>query len=168
VKRFELENRYIVFKKKHLNPSQIEILEGIEEKLQGTVDCVVIQEEWPEYDFVVNLLRDRVDNSRNVNDLIQYRSDGSVIGYSDIEEKWITLREAPASRPAGIPFSEGQMVRYSDGETGLFKLSSIDSVTGRLYGTHCLGGTFSADPSYCRVATTEDVLEAKKSRHYCL
>lgn len=57
-----LEERYIVIKKTHLTPDQYADLKitlgylGI-----NTVDCVVIEEDWPEYDPTVNLLWERIN-----------------------------------------------------------------------------------------------------------
>lgn len=92
--KFQLETRYIVFKKKHLDQSQEDIIYSIEEKLNATVDCVVIEEDWPEYETVVAMLRDRVENDTPVDERICYHSDGTITAYSDVEEKWITLRES--------------------------------------------------------------------------
>lgn len=57
-----LEPRYFVFKISHLTDTQrrfmIEAIEGMD---LPTVDCVVIEEDWPEYDPTVNLLWERIN-----------------------------------------------------------------------------------------------------------
>lgn len=58
----ELEDRYIVIKKTRLTPDQYADLQitlgylGI-----PTVDCVIIEKDWPEYDATVNLLWERIN-----------------------------------------------------------------------------------------------------------
>ena len=56
-----LEYRYIVIKAKDLTPIQ---LEEIEDNLRHwkvpQVDCVVIEEDWPEYQPTVDLLWERI------------------------------------------------------------------------------------------------------------
>jgi hypothetical protein len=61
-------------------------------------------------------------------------------------------------------FKVGDVVRYSDGPTALFKITSIipDPVrTGanvRYYGDHILGGSAAAYDSDCSPATDDDTL----------
>lgn len=57
-----LEERYIVIKRSHITDYvEARLREFIEEHGIGTVDCVVIEEDWPEYDPTVNLLWERIN-----------------------------------------------------------------------------------------------------------
>lgn len=86
------------------------------------------------------------------------------------ELKALGQPESPEKTPDG-KFHIGQILRYGGGETALFRVDHIEpygSGSYRLYGTHCLGGNCSADPTYCYAATPQDVAEAQKSQFYCL
>jgi len=70
----ELEQRYVVLKekdiKKYLYNNQkdnlVDICGGInierEAAGRGTLKCIVIEKDWPEYEVVLKLLSERVDN----------------------------------------------------------------------------------------------------------
>lgn len=70
----ELEQRYIVLKekdvKKYLDNNQkddlvnicAEIIVKREAVNRGRLECIVIEKDWPEYETVLKLLSDRVDN----------------------------------------------------------------------------------------------------------
>lgn len=63
------------------------------------------------------------------------------------------------------PFSDGDILAYSDGPTALFKVALVqpDEVCGRhaYYGIHCLGGIHYAVHRDCRLATPDEVLTYK-------
>lgn len=76
----ELENRYLVIKRKHLElltPEAKEELENIVTAISisrqpdidtgadGEIDCVVIEKDWPEFKPVLKMLSDRVDKESN-------------------------------------------------------------------------------------------------------
>lgn len=62
---FKLEDRYIVVKKKRLNESQIGAIEAVVDAIGERVDCIVIEDDWPEYEPVFQMLRDRVEGLPN-------------------------------------------------------------------------------------------------------
>jgi hypothetical protein len=58
-------------------------------------------------------------------------------------------------------FSVGQILRYNDGPTALFRVSYISENHGgpgvhRYYGQHCMGGTHGSYESQCRLGNVED------------
>lgn len=58
-----LEQRYVVYKLSELTREQKLIMRGMTDGLgMKSIDCVVIESHWPEYDRVVNLLCKRIDN----------------------------------------------------------------------------------------------------------
>jgi len=72
---FEREERYIVFKKSHLTRRQLEALEKLitppsippinwhDDHTLPTVDCVVIEKDWPEYEPVWGMIESRMAGS---------------------------------------------------------------------------------------------------------
>jgi hypothetical protein len=70
---FQREERYIVFKKSHLSGEQLRQLEFMTNEGRGrasshdlfpTVECVVIESDWPEYDPVWAMLEQRVSGEQ--------------------------------------------------------------------------------------------------------
>lgn len=69
---FEREERYIVFKKSHLTQKQLDILDKLrtpptippinwhDDHTMPTVECVVVEADWPEYEPVWKMIEDRV------------------------------------------------------------------------------------------------------------
>lgn len=59
----ELENRYIVFKKNRMSYDEMRMVDAIADALKGdvVVDCLVIEEDWPEYEPALKMLSARVD-----------------------------------------------------------------------------------------------------------
>jgi len=63
--KFKLEERYIVIKRKRLTEDQIVLLLAIAEATREHVqDCVVIEESWPEYDIVLDMLKARIEGKQ--------------------------------------------------------------------------------------------------------
>lgn len=72
---FEREERYIVFKKSHLSPKQLARLERLitppqippanwhDDHTLPTVECVVVESDWPEYEPVWRMIEQRVRQS---------------------------------------------------------------------------------------------------------
>jgi hypothetical protein len=71
----ERENRYTVFKnkdiEKYLNQTEIEQLNNISERIavgrlterRNSMNCVVVESDWPEYEIVWKMIEERVDNA---------------------------------------------------------------------------------------------------------
>jgi hypothetical protein len=58
--KFEREERYIVIKRKRLNVAQETALWAQMRRLHiGTVECVVVEDDWPEYETVWQMIEDR-------------------------------------------------------------------------------------------------------------
>jgi len=58
---FRREERFIVVKRKHLNALQETALRAHMARLDiGTVECVVVESDWPEYQTVWGMIEDRV------------------------------------------------------------------------------------------------------------
>ena len=58
---FEREERYIVIKRKYLSEQQErDLREGMRLRGIGTVECVVVESDWPEYETVWKMIEDRV------------------------------------------------------------------------------------------------------------
>jgi hypothetical protein len=58
---FKREERFIVVKRKHLNALQETALRAHMARLDiGTVECVVVESNWPEYETVWGMIEDRV------------------------------------------------------------------------------------------------------------
>lgn len=58
----KIEERYIVVKRKHLNETEISALQAVIQLIGGEVmDCLVVENDWPEYAPTLKLLSDRVD-----------------------------------------------------------------------------------------------------------
>lgn len=58
---FEREERYIVIKRKHLTAIQETSLRAHMARLAiGTIECVVVESDWPEYETVWRMIEDRV------------------------------------------------------------------------------------------------------------
>lgn len=69
--RFQREERYIVFKKSRLSADQLERLEDLitppsippsnwhDDPTLPTVECVVVEADWPEYETVWKMIEDR-------------------------------------------------------------------------------------------------------------
>jgi len=56
-----LEERYVVIKLKHLNHVQkVELSDFLQDNGISTVDCVVVEEDWPEYKPTVDAIMTRV------------------------------------------------------------------------------------------------------------
>lgn len=61
VKAFQREERYIVIKRKHLTERQEgEIRRLLAAEEIGTVECVVIENDWPENEIVWRMIEDRM------------------------------------------------------------------------------------------------------------
>lgn len=61
-KEFKREDRYIVIKKKNLSELDLEIIDQVLDNLSiQTVECVVVEEDWPEYELVWNLIQSRME-----------------------------------------------------------------------------------------------------------
>lgn len=60
---FQLEERYIVIKKKHLNKAELIAINAILDAFgTPTLDCIVVEQEWPEYKPTLNAIKTRVEN----------------------------------------------------------------------------------------------------------
>ncbi len=58
---FQREERYIVIKRKHLTALQERALRAHMNRLGiGTVECVVVESDWPEYETVWRMIEDRM------------------------------------------------------------------------------------------------------------
>lgn len=58
--QFQREERYIVIKRKHLDEHDEETLrEFLADREIGTVECVVIESDWPEYETVWGMIEQR-------------------------------------------------------------------------------------------------------------
>ena len=56
-------------------------------------------------------------------------------------------------------FGIGDIVRYSDGVSALFRITHIENIGNeneRYYGSHCLGGYHSASPKECSAPSIDD------------
>ena len=61
---FEREERYIVIKRKHLDEiTECAIRTGLNGYRVNTVDCVVVESDWPEYETVWKMIEDRVSGA---------------------------------------------------------------------------------------------------------
>jgi hypothetical protein len=113
---FKLEERYIVVKKKRLNGEQISAIEAVVDALGETVECVVIEEHWPEYDAVVKMLSDRIEGRQAVSSALQtvVLGDGHrlVSDVHCVEEDWagIYISDSPHFIPVGEVFVTGAKV----------------------------------------------------------
>lgn len=56
---FKREGRYVVFKLSHMEDDQIEFLERVKRELPNTIDCVVVESHWPEYNKVWEMIEER-------------------------------------------------------------------------------------------------------------
>lgn len=57
---FEREDRFIVIKRKHLSPAREEALrQYLTDDAIATVECVVVESDWPEYETVWRMIEDR-------------------------------------------------------------------------------------------------------------
>lgn len=60
-KPFQREERYIVIKRKHLtNGHELDIRGYLDQIGVGTVECVVVEADWPEYETVWAMIEARV------------------------------------------------------------------------------------------------------------
>lgn len=60
--RFELEERYVVIKRSKLSEEQANLLyELMDEESIRSIDCLVIESDWPEYEPTLNELSCRVN-----------------------------------------------------------------------------------------------------------
>jgi|GEM_PF-6808543 len=58
---FRREERYIVIKRKHLSSEhEDDIRELLSSRDTPTIDCVVVESDWPEYELVWKMIEDRV------------------------------------------------------------------------------------------------------------
>lgn len=57
---FKREERYIVIKRKHLNPEMEAHLTTYKGLLVPTVECVVVESDWPEYEPVWKMIEEGV------------------------------------------------------------------------------------------------------------
>lgn len=65
---YRLERRYMVIKTKYLTAQQLHALETcLWENALPTVSGVVIEEDWPEYTPVVDMLFGRIDREASAN-----------------------------------------------------------------------------------------------------
>lgn len=60
---FKREERYVVFKLSHLDGEQIDSLDELRRQCP-TVDCVVVEDDWPEYSVVWKMIEERVKESK--------------------------------------------------------------------------------------------------------
>lgn len=61
MKPFELEERYIVVKLKHLDGATKDYLRMIlKNSAIPTVDCIVVEQDWPEYEMVWKSMEGRL------------------------------------------------------------------------------------------------------------
>ena len=59
---FEREERFIVIKRKHLSPAKEEALRTyLHDDNIGTVECVVVESDWPEYETIWKIIEARVN-----------------------------------------------------------------------------------------------------------
>jgi hypothetical protein len=73
---FKLEERYIVVKKKRLNSDQISAVHAVVDAIgDEELGCVVIEDDWPEYDTVVQMLADRAEGRPNHLTIVTAQSD---------------------------------------------------------------------------------------------
>lgn len=57
---FKREERYIVIKRKHLHPiTEASLRNTLNELGVGTVECVVVESDWPEYETVWRMIEER-------------------------------------------------------------------------------------------------------------
>lgn len=57
---FRREERYIVIKRKHLQPRQLEALAAYIQSLRiRPIEAVVVESDWPEYETVWNMIENR-------------------------------------------------------------------------------------------------------------
>lgn len=62
MKKFGLEERYIVAKKKRLSEEQVAVIDAVVSVFDAEeTDCLVIESDWPEYEVVLEMLRKRVE-----------------------------------------------------------------------------------------------------------
>lgn len=58
--QFKQEERFIVIKRKHLsNEQERKLREGMRSLCIGTVECVVVESDWPEYETVWRMIEAR-------------------------------------------------------------------------------------------------------------
>lgn len=58
---FQREERFIVIKRKHLNENQEQAIRATLRALSvGTVECVVVESDWPEYETVWKMIEARM------------------------------------------------------------------------------------------------------------
>lgn len=66
---FQREERYIVIKRKHLNMVQEAAIRGyLEGSSLNTVECVVVEHDWPEYEAVWKMIERRVTGDQTQTD----------------------------------------------------------------------------------------------------
>lgn len=60
----------------------------------------------------------------------------------------------------------GSIVKHGPGPTAISRVESLHA--GGYHATHCLGGMHFVHGSKIRLATSDEINRAKKSRFYCL